>query len=139
MKGQLTINGKDAYTQWGVMMDTTSLSALLTPAGQKELIRNKCRLENGTRVETTGNKVAERDVLLSLQLVASDESDFFAKYSSFCKELDKRRLEISTSFQPGVVYKMDYQSMSSFTQFMRGIAKFSLKLNEPDPTDRNNG
>ena len=31
---ELFINGKDAYTTWGISMDDTALSALMTPATQ---------------------------------------------------------------------------------------------------------
>ena len=34
------------------------------------------------------------------------------------------------------IYKTIYLSCNQFTQFMRGIASFSLKLNEPNPKDR---
>ena len=50
MIGELFINGKDAYTTWGISMDDTSLSALMTPAPNKDLVENKSRLEHGKRV-----------------------------------------------------------------------------------------
>lgn len=137
MDKRLYINGKDAYDMWGVLMDTQSLSALMTPPPQKDIIKNKCRLQNGVSVITDNPKVDARDITLTLQLVAKNEDDFFAKYIRFCEELQNGRLTIKTDYQPDVTYRCDYQSCTQFTQFMRGIAKFSLKLNEPDPTDRN--
>jgi hypothetical protein len=50
MEGEFYINDKDAYTTWGISMDTSSLSALMTPPPMKEFIENKSRLENGKRV-----------------------------------------------------------------------------------------
>lgn len=44
---ELFINGKDAYTTWGISMDDTALSALMTPAPNKEFIENKSRMEHG--------------------------------------------------------------------------------------------
>lgn len=41
---ELFINGKDAYTTWGISMDDTALSALMTPAPNKEFIENKSRM-----------------------------------------------------------------------------------------------
>ena len=137
MERELFINDKDAYTTWGISMDTSSLSSLMTPAPNKELIENSSRLEHGKRVISSNAKVDARDVTLTINLTAKNEQQFFDRYLSFCRELETGVLNIKTSFQPNVVYKMIYLSCSQFTQFMRGIASFSLKLNEPNPKDRN--
>lgn len=137
MEGQLFINNKDAYTTWGISMDTSSLSALMTPAPNKEFIENSSRLEHGKRVITSSPKVDARDITLTINLTAKNEQQFFDRYLSFCSELGTGVLNIKTSFQPNVVYRMIYLSCSQFTQFMRGIASFSLKLNEPNPKNRN--
>lgn len=137
MEGQLFINNKDAYTTWGISMDTSSLSALMTPAPNKEFIENSSRLEHGKRVISSNPKVDARDITLTINLTAKNEQQFFDRYLSFCSELETGVLNIKTSFQPNVVYKMIYLSCNQFTQFMRGIASFSLKLNEPNPKDRN--
>lgn len=137
MVGELFINGKDAYTEWGISMDASSLSALMTPAPNKELIENKSRLEHGKRVITSNPKKDERDLTLTINLTARNEVQFFDRYASFCEELETGVLNISTRYQPGIVYKTIYLSCSQFTQFVRGIANFSLKLNEPNPKDRN--
>lgn len=136
-KGELYINGKDAYDAWGIGLDDTALTALLTPPAAKSLPENSSRLRDGkTFVEGLPRKVAERDLVLPIHLTAPNEEAFFTRYASFCEELSKGKLEISTKYQPSVTYRCEYLSCSQFTQFMRGIAWFSLKLNEPDPTNR---
>ncbi|SFG57246.1 hypothetical protein [Prevotella sp. KH2C16] len=135
--GQLKINGKDAYTTWGVSMDDTSLSALMTPPSVKAYIENNNRTEHGKRVITTSVFVDSRDLTLQINLTANDEQQFFERYASFCEELAKGILDIETSFQQGIVYHCLYQSCSQFSQFMRGIGKFVLKLTEPNPNKRN--
>lgn len=137
MKGELYINGKDAWTTWGISMDDTSLSSLMTPAPNKALIESKSRLEDGKRVTTDNLKKDERDLTLQINLTARNEDEFFSRYISFCEELGKGWLEIRTKYQPTIVYRTVYLSCSQFSQFMRGIAKFSLKLNEPNPNNRN--
>ena len=136
MIGELFINGKDAYTTWGISMDETSLSALMTPAPNKELIENKSRLEHGKRVVSANHKKDERNFTLQINLTAPDKDTFFARYDSFCGELTTGVLEIKTKYQPNVVYKTIYLSCSQFGQFMQGIGKFVLKLNEPNPNNR---
>ena len=41
MKDELYLNGKDAYTTWGISMDDTSLSELMTPTSNKVFIENE--------------------------------------------------------------------------------------------------
>ena len=134
--GDFYINNKDAYTTWGISMDTSSLSALMTPAPMKEFIENKSRLEHGKRVITSDPKIDERNISLTFNLTATSEEQFFSRYNSFCEELATGVLHIRSKYQPNVVYKTIYLSCNQFTQFMRGIAKFSLRLVEPNPTDR---
>ena len=102
----------------------------------KELIENKSRLEHGKRVVTSNPKKDERDLTLTINLTARNETQFFERYASFCEELGTGVLNISTKYQPNVVYKTIYLSCNQFTQFVRQIASFSLKLNEPNPDDR---
>ena len=136
MTGELFINGKDAYTTWCISMDDTALSALMTPAPNKEFIENKSRLRNGKQVVSVNPTADERSLTLQINLTAKDEAQFFARYALFCQELEKGVLNIRTKYQPDVTYKTIYLSCSQFSQFMRGIGKFSLKLNEPNPKDR---
>lgn len=138
MKGVFYINGRDAYEAWGITLDSSALSALMTPPPAKDYITGKSRLEHGTRYVTDSDKVKvnERSIALTFNLTAGTETEFFKRYGEFCEELRKGVLEIKTAYQPDTVYRTVYVSCSQFTQFMRGIAKFSLKLTEPDPTDR---
>lgn len=136
MKGELYINGKDAYQTWGISMDDTSLSELMTPPANKAFIENESRLQHGKRVVTANPKLDQRNLTLQINLTATTETQFFARYSGFCRELATGVLHIKTKYQPGVVYKTIYLSCSQFSQFMRGIGKFSLKLCEPNPADR---
>lgn len=136
MEGEFYINDKDSYTTWGISMDTSSLSALMAPPPMKEFIENKSRLENGKRVITSNSKIDERNITLTFNLTAKSEDQFFARYNSFCEELATGVLHIRSKYQPNVVYKTIYFSCNQFTQFMRGIASFSLKLVEPNPADR---
>lgn len=136
MKGELYMNGKDAYITWGISMDDTALSGLMTPASNKAFIENESRLQHGKRVVAANPKMDARSLTLQINLTASDEDQFFERYNSFCEELATGVIEIKTKYQPDVVYKTIYQSCSQFSQFMRGIGKFTLKLYEPNPNDR---
>lgn len=134
--GKLTINGKDAYTEWGVIMGGTALSALMTPPPAKDYVTSESRLEHGTRVYFDNTRTATRDVTLTFYISAKSETAFLSQYASFCQELAKGLLVLNTSFQPDVYYRLRYISCSQFSEFQRELAEFALKLTEDDPTDR---
>ena len=52
-------------------------------------------------------------------------------------ELRGGKVDVSTRYESGVVYHMFYLSCSTFAQYNGTLAKFSLKLNEPNPMNRN--
>lgn len=140
MRGELYINGQDAWTTWGIMLDDSSLSALMTPPAIKDFPKNSSRLESGTRYITLNPKLKERDVTLSLQFVADSKAAFLANYNAFCNNvLALGKLTISTMYQSGVKYFFIYNSCTQYRQFMFKIAKFSLRLTEYNPSNRTDG
>ena len=137
LNGQLYINGKDAYLTWGIFLDETALSALMTPAPNKEFISNKYRSKDGKSVIKHNPRLDEREITLPFNMTAKDSDTFLTNYARFCEEvLAKGELVIHTRFQPNVWYRCIYLSCTQFSQCIREMAKFSLKLNEPDPSDR---
>ena len=140
-KGELFIkdvNGywQDAYTTWGVSFNETAISALMTPAPNKDYIENESRIEHGKRVDVSNAKKDSRDLNLEMHLSASSKEDFLSKYYAFCNELAKGTLEIKVSYILDVVFKTVYKSCSQFKEYNMGLAKFQLKLEEPNPDDR---
>ena len=139
MKEELIINGENADEKWGISLGESSLSELMTPPANKAFIENESRLQHGKQILVANPKLEARNLTLQLNLTAATKSAFFDKYNLFCKEvLATGVLNIETGYQEEVVYKTIYVSCSQFSQFMQGIAKFSLKLIEPDPSDRMN-
>lgn len=139
MRGELFINNKDAYATWGIIFGNNSLAALMTPAPSKSYIQNKSALIHGKQVlfdENYRPKDDERNVQITLFLHARNLDEFFARYDSFVEELDKRQLDIKTKYQQDRVYHMLYVSCTPISQFNGRLAKFVLKLNEPNPKNR---
>lgn len=135
--GEVFINDLDAFGNWGVSFTDKSLSTLMEPEPLKNPVENKSTTMDGkqTRKETQP-KVDERDLTLAFQLYAKNRIELFAKLKAFKTELKKRRIVIRTKYEPGVFYRLDYQSCTQYTSFHRGMATFSLKLNEPNPNNR---
>ena len=137
LKGQLFINGKDAYLTWGIYMDGTALSTLMTPAPCKEFISNSYRSMDGKRIIKHNPRLDEREITVAFNMSAKDEDTFLVNYAKFCEEvLATGEIILHTSFQSDVWYRCVYLSCTQFSQFNRELASFSLKLNEPDPSDR---
>lgn len=130
------INGVDIYKQYGAFLDAQGISALLTPPAQKDRLQYNSRLQHGKQVDTTHNRLADRDLTLTLTITARDEAQFLDRYAAFCELLKAGTLNISTNIYSDVVYKCNYLSCSQFSQFNFGIAKFTLKVNEANPADR---
>lgn len=136
MTGELIINGKDAFTNWGISLEpTTGISALMAPVPQKTAIENKSRAKNGKEVIPTTLQ-DERDITIPIHLCAKNKTDFLSKYGGFCAELATGVVNITTSHNPGVMYRCTYISCNNYSQFRFGIAKYSLRLNEPNPANR---
>jgi hypothetical protein len=129
-------NWKDAYTNWGLSLTDGALSALMTPPPIKALIESTYRKKAGKVVIMKDVKPADRDLTLPVHFTAKTKADFYSRYSAFCEILQTGKLEIKTSHQPTIVYRFIYVSCQQFSQFVERIAKFVLKLNEPDPTNR---
>lgn len=138
MNGKCWINKKDAHAFWGVILSDSATNALRTPAPMKEYVENKSRLEHGKRVIHGSDtaRVDERDLTLVIYIRASSQEQFDERFDSFVEELQKGRIEIEIADRPGIIYRCDYNSASQFSQFNGRLGKLTLKVNEPNPKDR---
>lgn len=137
MRGELFINGQDAWTTWGIKMDDSSLSALMTPPAIKDFPKNSSRLESGSRYIVINPQYKEREVTLSLQFVANTKAQFLTNYNAFCQNvLATGKISIHTKYQSGVNYNFIYNSCTQYRQFLFKVAKFSLRLTEYNPSSR---
>lgn len=134
-----TVQWKDAYSTYGIFFTQNSLSKLMTPAPNKAAIENKSRNKDGKEVirKPMYAKKDDRDIDIEFHLVAPNETTFWQRYDAFCTQvLDAGFFDIRTSLCPGRVFHMTYLSCSQFSVFCQELAKFTLRLNEPNPSDR---
>lgn len=137
MTGDIKINNADAFERYGINLEDGALSTLMTPPSMKEFIESKSRLKHGKTVIAKSPKYDAREITLPFHLIAKSKDEFFEKYRLFCDEvLSNGKFELSTRYEPGVVYRLVYLNCTQFRQFIREMAVFSLKVVEPDPTDR---
>lgn len=138
MKGDLLINGKDAWETWGVNMGEDFLNVIDGFAPMKDFIENESRLEHGKRMIYAEPRVASRDLTLSFTIKGENEGDFRAKRKAFEAELYNGGIEVSIPALGEDIYKLTYlgKSVSYAMNVARTFCTISAKFEEPNPMDR---
>ena len=129
----------DTYTQWGVILAENSVEQFIAPPPLKEYITNESALENGVQVLTTSAalpKVAARSITVEMNIIASSNSDLRTKLSSFVSTLKGGMLTIRITDHSADYFRVLYQSCTQFTDYDGRVAKFALRLIEPNPANR---
>lgn len=138
MKGDLIINGKDAWEAWGVNMGEDFLNVIDGFSPMKDYIENESRLEHGKRILVFEPRVASRDITLQFTINGKTETEFRAKRKAFEDELRKGSVNISIPSLGGDIYKLVYlgKSVSYAMNVTRTFCSISAKFEEPNPMDR---
>lgn len=138
MTGELYINGKDAWTEWGVNMGEGFLDAIDGFAPMKEYIENDSRLEHGKRVLVVDPKVASREVTLHFTIMGVSQADYRAKRIAFESELRKGSVDVKVPELGEHVYHLVYlgKSVSYGLNISRTFSTLSAKFDEPNPMER---
>lgn len=138
MKGDLYINGKDAWTTWGVNMGEGFLDAIDSFVPMKDYIENDSRLEHGKQVLIVEPRVASRDLTLHFTIMGSSESDYRNKRRDFEAELQKVNVDIRVPALGAEVYHLIYlgKSVNYAMNRLRTFSTMSSKFEEPNPTNR---
>lgn len=138
MTGDLFINGKDAFSTWGVRMGDSFLDSIDGFNEMKDYIENESRLEHGKRVITDNAKVDSREITLQFTIEGVSESDYRTKKKSFQTEMEKGAVNIKVPALGNEVYKLIYlgKSVSYGLSLDRCFGKISSKFEEPNPMDR---
>lgn len=138
MTGELFINGKDAWLEWGVNMGEGFLGAIDSFVPMKEMIENDSRLEHGKRVLVYNPKMASREMTLHFTVKGNSETDFRVKRRAFEQELQKVNVEVVVPALGEGVYRLIYlgKSVSYAMNVARTFCTISSKFEEPNPSDR---
>lgn len=138
MSGDLIINGKDAWTTWGVCMGDGFLDAIDGFNEMKDYIEDESRLEHGKRIITDNAKVASREITLQFTIEGSSESDYRTKKKAFQAELERGTVNIKIPDLGTDVYRLVYlgKNVSYGLSLDRCFGKVSSKFCEPNPMDR---
>ena len=131
--GLYEINGEDAYTRYGVVLDYDSLGSLLAPPPMKDVIENDSPLSDGVELGDMP-KVAKRNITLIFHLYASSAAQAQQHYESFVSMLLSAPFKLKV-MRTGITYNLRYKSSTGFVPWYYSHAKFTLSVTEPDPTN----
>lgn len=134
----LSFNGRDALATWGVIAPPTLHAVLLAPAAAKDPIQTEVRTEHGTRTVIAGGGVMlqKRELSLELHMRARNITEFNARFANFLDIFTAGWIMVESSLTPGLVFRCRYVSCTQFTAYNGRLAKFILRLEEPDPSNR---
>lgn len=138
MKGDLIINGKDAWETWGVNMGEDFLNVIDGFAPMKDYIENDSRLEHGKKTIVFEPKVASRDITLQFTIKGATELDFRAKRKAFEEEMRGGKVNVVIPSLGAEIYKLIYlgKSVAYAMNITRTFCTISAKFEEPNPMDR---
>lgn len=138
MTGELYINGKDAWTEWGVNMGEGFLDTIDSFVPMKEYIENDSRLEHGKRILVVEPRVAARDLTLRFTIKGNTPEDFRVKRKAFETELQQSKVDVKVPALGEDVYHLIYlgKSVSYGMNISRTFCTVSSKFEEPNPMDR---
>lgn len=132
MVGRLKINGTDAYTMWGVVLEDGSYNKLLSGDSMKEYTKNESRSLDGVEVLIKNPRLKERTITLTFLLIGSS---FLSQFSAFLATLQSGLIHLNVP-ELNKTYKLIYEANTSVTQIGLTMGKVSVKFLEPKPNDR---
>lgn len=138
MRGQVYINNKDMYVTWGATLAKGAYEALLKPAPNKVLVQNKSRLNHGKMVIANKDtcKTDERDITFSVWIRGESQMDYLIKYKSFLEEITSGLILLKIP-NLDMTFKLTYLNCSNYGDYGLTMGKLTLKMNEPNSSDRN--
>ncbi|WP_315352437.1 hypothetical protein [Phocaeicola abscessus] len=145
MEGELKINGKDMYAEYGMFLteksqgDYFNLSELLKPAKMKPYTSVSFREENGEKLpeKLPEPKREARDFQLYVAIVGDTPERFSAKYAAVMQLLSSGWLNMEISLT-GRTYKVYFQECTAYepltgTEDGEVVCRMKLKFREPNP------
>lgn len=141
-RGEMTINGKDAWDTFGVFILEGSVQTLMTPPANKAFIENESRMQHGKRVivkdrnDNSLIRVSDRDITLPMCVKAENQTKLIEKLNAFVDELNAGEVKMEVSHFPGTVFHLIHKGAPTPSGHIRGMALFSFKFNEPNPKNR---
>lgn len=138
MRGELLINGKDAYLEWGVSMGDKFLDALGDIAGLKDYVTNNNRLKDGVEYASMTPKTDERSVTLTFTIEGRNTAEFQNRKHKFYEEMYKGDVALKVPRNGNETYRFKYKaSTGAYAQTLdMTFCKIGVKFQEPNVRNR---
>lgn len=137
----LYINGKDAWLTWRAFLIEDSFNNLMQEPDLKDYVVNDFRSEPGKRVLITNPQPTDRNIQLMFDIQGDSILDYNKKKTALLEEMKKGMFELKV-IPLMTIYKVYlppgyFLNLNSDPGLSSG--KLSIRLNEPNPTDRKTG
>ena len=117
---------------YGAFLEESSLSALLTPAPMKDNPNDDSPLYHGVRYDSATPRRNKRELTLVIGFKAKDFETFLSNYGEFCTDILSNQY-FTLTCEAGT-FNLLYKSCTQVEEWAKsGVAKFSLKVIEPNP------
>ena len=117
---------------YGAFLEESSLSALLTPAPMKDNPSDDSPLYHGVRYDSATPRRNKRELTLVIGFKAKDFETFLSNYGAFCTDILSNQY-FTLTCEAGT-FNLLYKSCTQVEEWAKsGVAKFSLKVIEPNP------
>ncbi|MHA4844410.1 hypothetical protein ACX0G7_09610 [Flavitalea antarctica] len=141
LAGHYSIDGRDLYTVFAMIVESGSDSFLKYPA-KKESITHDWLDSDGQDVDLSRVFFKERDVTLTIVTLAESAADFRAKYDGFLdlmKQPGLRRIHITELDKDYHVFYKECNNFSRFTRVKVGagekvVCRFTVVFTETAPS-----
>lgn len=136
--GMYTINGRDAWTEYGLLIERGSASGLLALPEPKARVAHAWEDEDGEEVLLTPAYTKARNVTLSCLIAAASGDEFWLKYSRLYNELASGMVALYVR-EFDETYELlltGFGKPKKYTRISEGEVRigFSIELKEPCPT-----
>lgn len=134
MRGEVYINGLDAWSYYGVVLDEGSEEALLLPSPLKTFTSNDMRSHHGKQVFTNNPRLKDRTVSLTFCFLWAE--DYMEKYNRFVDMLQQGIVVLSTKIMgTKMTFNLVYNSCRKYTS-IQYAGKLIVNFEEPNPANR---
>lgn len=125
-----TINHKNMYTTFGLIIQTGTAGLLIFPE-RKETLANDWREENGTEYDLSLPRFNNKEVVLNCAFMADDDVSFWRNYDAFFAELGKPNWQQLYIADHGRSYSFFYKKSGEFkksSRRLKGVDKVFVKF-----------
>ena len=139
MRQDLYINGYNAWNQWKLSLSDGAIAALMTPPPVKARAEIASRQRHGKTIllPANGDVMDARELALPMFISAPDSTTGLQYYNAFCTNvLFNGKIDLQCKELQTQEFHLWYLSCSNFSQMHRELFTFTLKVTEPNPSDR---